>query len=272
MTSAVGERPSRARHLGTPGLVGVDVLQVAERPAAVEVAVPDRPAVVGAGSRRGRRLGRGDARQSLLAATPATGYDACDPQASRPPASSISSPAPHVGLRARSCRRGAARPPSAPSSSSPATCTAVATAAATSAVDGGGQGRRRVDDEEVTRAQLLGQVAGSRRARDAGRRATSSRTSSRARPRRSGGAVASPPCGSGTASPAGAQEHTSCDSVRASRWRAGPSPVASTRRPLVDQSRSSAGTTVSGSGRSEMSSSGKASWCICVRMSPGSKA
>ena len=30
------------------------------------------------------------------------------------------------------------------------------------------------------------------------------------------------------------------------------------------------GTLASGSGRSEMSSPGKASWCICVRMSPGS--
>ena len=33
-----------------------------------------------------------------------------------------------------------------------------------------------------------------------------------------------------------------------------------------------AGTTVSGSGRSLMSSPGKASWCICVRRSPGSTA
>ena len=31
-----------------------------------------------------------------------------------------------------------------------------------------------------------------------------------------------------------------------------------------------AGTTDSGSGRSEMSSPGNASWCICVRRSPGS--
>jgi hypothetical protein len=31
-----------------------------------------------------------------------------------------------------------------------------------------------------------------------------------------------------------------------------------------------AGTTAVGSGRSEMSSPGKASWCISVRMSPGS--
>ena len=30
------------------------------------------------------------------------------------------------------------------------------------------------------------------------------------------------------------------------------------------------GTLASGGGRSEMSSPGKASWCICVRMSPGS--
>ena len=41
----------------------------------------------------------------------------------------------------------------------------------------------------------------------------------------------------------------------------GRGPAMSARRP---------GTLASGSGRSEMSSPGKASWCICVRMSPGS--
>ena len=47
-------------------------------------------------------------------------------------------------------------------------------------------------------------------------------------------------------------------------------PAARAGRPST--SASSAGTTVAGSGRSEMSSPGKASWCICVRMSPGSTA
>ena len=50
---------------------------------------------------------------------------------------------------------------------------------------------------------------------------------------------------------------------------------AARNRPLggrVAISRSSAGTTVSGSGRSEMSSPGNAAWCISVRMSPGSTA
>src|SRR5271169_757648 len=39
----------------------------------------------------------------------------------------------------------------------------------------------------------------------------------------------------------------------------------------VSMSRSNAGTTDSGSARSEMSSPGNAAWCISVRMSPGSK-
>ena len=46
-------------------------------------------------------------------------------------------------------------------------------------------------------------------------------------------------------------------------------------RPLggaVSRSRNSAGTTVSGSGRSLMSSPGNAAWCMAVRMSPGSTA
>ena len=46
-------------------------------------------------------------------------------------------------------------------------------------------------------------------------------------------------------------------------------------RPLSGRSasrRSRAGTTAAGSARSEMSSPGKAAWCIAVRMSPGSKA
>ena len=47
--------------------------------------------------------------------------------------------------------------------------------------------------------------------------------------------------------------------------------VAPGLRPRVEQA-SRCGTTVSGSGRSEMSSPGNASWCIAVRMSPGSTA
>ena len=54
-----------------------------------------------------------------------------------------------------------------------------------------------------------------------------------------------------------------------------PAKSAARTRPLggrVAISRSSAGTTASGSGRSEMSSPGNAAWCISVRMSPGSTA
>jgi len=53
---------------------------------------------------------------------------------------------------------------------------------------------------------------------------------------------------------------------------AGPPRGAARRRGRSVISRRNAGTTVAGSGRSEMSSSGIASWCICVCRSPGSTA
>ena len=59
----------------------------------------------------------------------------------------------------------------------------------------------------------------------------------------------------------------------AARWRSPTSSGTRYRPPgrsLVEQASTSAGTTASGSGRSEMSSPGNASWCISVRMSPGS--
>ena len=77
-----------------------------------------------------------------------------------------------------------------------------------------------------------------------------------------GGQVERQPAGSGLASvmvaafttaPAAVRRHGTCRWVATSLSR-----------------RRNAGTTVSGSGRSEMSSPGNAAWCISVRMSPGS--
>ncbi len=98
--------------------------------------------------------------------------------------------------------------------------------------------------------------------------ATSSRTPSRGMPRDSGGPTAVVSSGEGNRV-VGA---TGRAVTRPPRWRRY---SLARYRPLggaVSRSRSSAGTTVSGSGRSLMSSPGNAAWCMAVRMSPGSTA
>ena len=85
------------------------------------------------------------------------------------------------------------------------------------------------------------------------------------------------PCASGgsTASDAGGRSKCVCGFARVMRLlrpSTGRVRGSGRARAVLSRSRSSAGTTDSGSARSEMSSPGKAAWCISVRMSPGSNA
>ena len=63
-----------------------------------------------------------------------------------------------------------------------------------------------------------------------------------------------------------------CAGSRRAASSGSPPPGSARTRAAASSSASRRGTTVSGSGRSEMSSPGKASWCMAVRMSPGSTA
>ena len=252
------ERPAGARHLGAAGLDARRRSGRRERPAA------GRRSRSGSAARAGEVRGRAAAGSSRRASQ------------SRPP-----------GVRARGSRRdappgehepladaatapnGAVARSGAPRSrtariSSFAGVESRSSSSAPSAPDRRQRRRQRgrgVDDDEV---------AGREEARQSRKRActicrrprsaTSSRTSSRASPRASGGSCAS------RRRQAARREraHAGLDELA----RRGSAPLGSS--PSISASRP--GTLSSGGGRSEMSSPGNASWCIRVRMSPGSTA
>ncbi len=120
-------------------------------------------------------------------------------------------------------------------------------------------GRRGVDDEDVAGVQVVGQVAEADVVDAVGRADQQPHLVARQ------AALLGRARGEGGGGEAGARGLVEEGHHRSSaRYR--PDPGRASSRV------SSRGTTVSGSGRSEMSSPGKASWCIAVRMSPGSTA
>ena len=128
-----------------------------------------------------------------------------------------------------------------------------------------GQRRRDVDDDQVAGLQQLGAARES--GRGSGRRRPRSATSSRTRrgPGRAPRAARWPRsrCGSSKAERA----HDGAPRRRRARAPGSARSAARRRSAPAAPARSS-----SGSGRSEMSSPGNASWCMRVRMSPGSTA
>jgi len=157
----LAERTPGARHLGAPGLGGVDRLVGVERPLAVDVAIPDRPAVTGEVRLERRRHAQlrdpeprpgqigGDERRDAAARQR-------EPLA-RPPRAErgavlaeLDEPVVGVGQR-----RGDVE----------VELGAVGAARA----ERRGHGRRRVDDEEVARHEHVRQVAGTEVAHPPGR-------------------------------------------------------------------------------------------------------
>ena len=249
-----GERPAGARHLGAAGLERVHVLVRRQGPATGHVAVANRMPV--RGQIRLERLsdiearepepdarvrsedpGEATVRQSQPVTDvnpterPALGPKLDDPEALRDLDRSPES---------RDAARAAHRPPVTPEAP-PAVVAEVLTTIRSPGARCRGKSKNRPCAIEPS-----------------ARSVTSSRTPSRSNPRASGGSLASRRTGDSTASalmprPPPARAHgtsRSADRPRSARADLARSP------PAVD--------------RSEMSSPGKASCCICVRMSPGS--
>ena len=266
------ERAARARHLGAARFGGVDVLVRAQRPRSLDVAVADGPAVDGQPGQRPAAAAASRATQRR----PASPYGVVQRERRARPERE----------RRRRRRTGPALAwcgrPAARSSTTQRSAVELGRevddergAVGGDGVERGRDRARRVHDDEVARLEERRQQR-ERAVHEvpAARWATIMRTASRVRPRASGGSrgfelgrqVEGQPRRSGGAA-------RSLDDVGrghgcASSEVAGPVAAAGRR---LGQQRRSAGTTDSGSGRSEMSSPGNASWCICVRMSPGSK-
>ncbi len=276
---AVGERPSGAGHLGAAGPVGVHVLEVAERPRALR----RRSSAPGSRARRGRPTrstnGSGRARQSrcwsggALSSTrsrtppgsrstsPVSGSAGPDPSGSRssttqlPSSSSVETWRPQRPW-SRGC--GGCWGPDRPDRR------------LAGHVERRRQRRAGVDDQQVAGVEVLDQVAGPGMGDTAGRGDGEAHAVAR-----------ETPClGWHRRVAAGGQVEAGADALGvAGVLRVGgghaptPSRSAARCRPpgrSSTSSRTSAGTAVSGRGRSEMSSPGKAAWCMAVRRSPGS--
>ena len=246
-----------------PGWVGEHRLVGGQRPRPAHVAVPDRLAVpvqvrrnVRGGhrghpqpARRVRRVGRDGgpaAQREPLAAAP-SGWTA-------PPAGRRCAARP-ASARVPSARRRRRRTGFAVDK-----CTAGPSAVARHR---GRQGGGRVDHDQVAGAQHAGQVAEHevRHAVVADRRRAGVRRRGQSRVPRVVGRCATRASGRAKATVAAHHARDRASGRARSRPPAG----------AVEQPQE-AGTTVSGSGRSQMSSPGKASWCMAVRMSPGSNA
>ena len=272
-----GERPAGAGHLGAAGLGRVDRLVVGQVVGRVEVAVLDRAPVPGQ-ERRPRRARR--------TARPATaGTTSARARGSRRAAAAGRHPAGAAGRRpaargpGRPRRAVAARPPRCRRPASVETCTRrrrtlAATRRQRRRHRGGG-----VHDQQVAGLQEVRQVAEQPvpqrvRARVQQPHAVAGQAAALGRARRVAARAGVEP---------GVRER---DRGRTRAWRscADLLPAAGGERGQVgravapagpargDQAAPASARRVLGSGRSLMSSPGKASWCIRVRRSPGSTA
>ena len=269
VSSAGGERASGRGHLGAAGQVREDVLVRRERVAAVEVAVGDRAARAGRAACGGRprparatagcrtRWGRSRRAGTARAGSPAARRRRSSRRAprrarARRASGAVRSSTTQVSSSSRVAACSTIARPLRTASISPLTVAELLTTTRSPGASYVGQvGEPAVLDAVRSRHQQAHVVARPLPA-ELGRRRSGRLVGVVERDGRVLGR--GPSC----------REHLGHGDVGRARRRP--------RGGRCSTSASRCGTTVSGSGRSEMSSPGKASWCIGVRMSPGSTA
>ena len=252
----LGERPAGARHLGTPRLGGVDVLVVRQRPA------PCRRSRSGSVRREPRGTPRRTARRAARSARASDAepdpYDSVVVTRAPPARRSCSPSFPSDGWAPSGLRTSTIRQSGPSAGARVATWTRAGDPSPRRARSAAGN----VAETFTTSRSPASRISGTSEnvawvIVSSETDATMSRTPSRGVPHASCGAAASSPVGNSNAS-----------AFMPEPRPPGRGSAHSAVLPSISASRP--GTLSSGGGRSEMSSPGNASWCIRVRMSPGS--